>query len=107
VPEVKLVVLYPTPTDAQAFDRAYAEEHAPMVNEKVPNKIRWTAAKVVGSPTGEPPPFHLVAELYFSSVEALEEALGTEGGQETAAHAFSISTGGPPVLLVAEEESIT
>ena len=62
---------------------------------------------MVGSPTGEQPPFHLFAELYFPSVEALEEALGTEGGQETAAHAFSISTGGPPILLVGEEESIT
>ncbi|PLS86846.1 MAG: hypothetical protein CYG60_05085, partial [Actinobacteria bacterium] len=37
VAQVKLVVLYPTPTDAEAFDRAYAEEHAPMVNENVPN----------------------------------------------------------------------
>ena len=82
MPEVKLVVLYPTPTDAEAFDRAYAEEHTPMVNKKVPNKIRWTAAKVVGSPTGEQPPFHLFAELYFPSVEALEEALGTEAGRK-------------------------
>ncbi len=75
-----------------------------MVNEKVPNKTRWTAAKVVGTPTGEQPPFYLVAELYFPSLEALQEAFGTEGGQETAQHAFSISTGGPPVLLVTEEE---
>jgi hypothetical protein len=47
---------------------------------------------------------NLVAELYFPSVEALKEAFGTEGGQETAAHAVSISTGGSPVLLVSEEE---
>ncbi len=105
MPEVKLVVLYPTPTDAEAFDTAYAQEHAPMVNEKVPNVTRWTAAKVVGTPTGEQPPFHLVAELYFPSVEALQEAFGTEGGQQTAQHAFEISTGGPPVLLVTEEEA--
>jgi hypothetical protein len=30
--EVKLMVLYPTPTDIEAFDRAYEEEHAPMVS---------------------------------------------------------------------------
>ncbi len=101
---VKLVVLYPTPTDVEAFDRAYVQEHAPMVNEKVPNVTRWTASKVIGTPTGDAPPYHLVAELYFPSVEALQEAFGTEGGQETAAHAFSISTGGAPVLLVSEEE---
>ncbi len=102
--EIKLVVLYPTPTDAKAFDRAYAEEHVAMVNEKVPNVSRWTASKVMGTPTREAPPYHMVVELYFPSVEALQEAFGTEGGQETAAHAVSISTGGPPVLLVSEEE---
>ncbi len=102
--KVKLVVLYPTPTDVEAFDKAYAEEHAPMVNEKIPNLSGWTASKVMSTPTGDSPPYHLVAELYFPSVEALQEAFGTEGGQETAAHAFSISTGGAPVLLVSEEE---
>lgn len=50
VSEIKLVVLYPTPTDAEAFDRAYAEEHVAMVNEKVPNVSRWTASKVMGTP---------------------------------------------------------
>ncbi len=79
--------------NVEAFDEVYAQEHATMVNEKVPNVARWTASKVVGTPTGDPPPYHLVAELYFPSVEALQEALGTEGGQETAAHAVSISTG--------------
>ena len=103
--EVKLVVIYPTPTDVEAFERVFAEEHVSMVNEKVPNKTRWTTAKVVGSPTGDELPFQRVTELYFPSVEALQEALGSEGGQETAGHAVSISTGGPPVLLVAEEES--
>jgi uncharacterized protein (TIGR02118 family) len=103
--EVKLVVLYPTPTDIEAFDRAYEEEHAPMVNEKITHVTRWTATKVVGTPTGDEPPFHTVAELYFPSVEALQEALSSEGGQETVAHAVSISTGGSPVVLVAEEEA--
>ena len=102
--EIKLVVLYPTPTDVEEFDRVYTEEHVPMVNEKAPNVSRWTAAKVLGTPTGEAPPYYMVVELYFPSVEALQEAFGTEGGQETAAHAVSISTGGPPVLLVSEEE---
>jgi uncharacterized protein (TIGR02118 family) len=105
VAEVKLMVLYPTPTDVEEFDRAYTQEHAPMVNEKVPNVTRWTASKVVDTPTGDTPPYHLVAELYFASLDDLQEALGTEGGQETAAHAVSISTGGPPILLVSEEET--
>jgi uncharacterized protein (TIGR02118 family) len=105
VAEVKLMVLYPTPTDVEEFESAYTQEHAPMVNEKVPKVTRWTASRVLDTPTGDAPPYHLVAELYFASVDDLQEALGTEGGQETAAHAVSISTGGPPVLLVSEEEA--
>ena len=102
--EIKLVVLYPTPTDVDEFDRVYAEEHVPMVTEKVPNLSRWTAAKVLGTLTGDAPPYYMVVELYFPSVDDLQEAFGTEGGQETAAHAVSILAGGPPVLLVSDEE---
>ncbi len=71
VSEVKLVILYPNPTDVEAFDKVYAEEHVAMVNEKVPNLSRWTASKVMGTPTGDAPPYHMVVELYFPSVEAL------------------------------------
>ena len=61
--ETKLVVLYPTPTDVEEFDRVYTDEHVPMVNEKVPNLSRWTASKVMGTPTGDAPPYHMVVEL--------------------------------------------
>ena len=40
-------------------------------------------------------------------VEAMQKSLASPGGQETAAHAVSISSGGPPIFLVAEEETFT
>lgn len=98
-----LLVLYPTPSDAATFDRRYNDEHAPMVAQHL-STARFRALRVVGSPAGAPA-FHRVAELTFDSNEAMQQALGTPGGQATAAHAVEISTGGAPVFLVCEEDS--
>jgi uncharacterized protein (TIGR02118 family) len=100
----KLIVIYPRPTDIEAFDKRYQEEHVPMAVEKLGGKARIVATKVLGSPQGIPP-FHVMAEVYFPSLEALQKAAESEGGKETLAHAVSISTGGSPIVLVAEEQS--
>jgi uncharacterized protein (TIGR02118 family) len=104
--EVKIVVIYPVPTDVEAFEKAYQEEHVPMAVEKLQGKSKFVATKVLGSPQG-PAPYHRVAEVYFPSMEALQACAASPGGQETIAHAASISTGGAPVVLVAESETFT
>ena len=102
----KLIVIYPRPTDIEAFDKCYQEEHVPMAVEKLCGKTKIVATRVLGSPQGIPP-FHVMAEVYFPSVGALQECAESEGGKETLAHAISISTGGSPIVLVAEEQSYT
>jgi uncharacterized protein (TIGR02118 family) len=99
----KLVVLYPPPTDVTTFERRYRAEHAPMVHAKIPGLKKFVAALVLGAPAG-PAPYQRVAELYFDSMEALQAAVASEGGQVTVAHAAEISTGGPPVVLIAEDD---
>ena len=99
----KLVVLYPPPTDVATFERRYRAEHAPMVLEKIPSLKKFVAAQVLGAPAGAAP-YQRVAELYFDSMEALQGAMGSEGGQVAVAHAIEISTGGPPVVLIAEDD---
>jgi hypothetical protein len=37
-------------------------------------------------------------------VASLQAALASPGGQTTVAHAMEISTGGPPVVLIAEDD---
>ena len=102
----KVVVLYPPPRDVEAFERAYAQDHAPMVTpENFTGMTRFVATKVVGTPDGSPAGFHRIAELHFPSLEALQAAAASAAAQEVIAHALSISSGGPPVFLVAEEES--
>jgi uncharacterized protein (TIGR02118 family) len=103
---VKLVVIYPRPTDLAAFEKVYQNEHVPLAVAKLTGKTRMVATKIVGSPQGTPP-FYRIAEVYFPSTQALESCAASEGGKEALAHAVKISSGGPPIFLVAEEETYT
>ena|SRR6185503_1903369 len=105
--EIKVIVMYPRPTDIDAFEKVYREEHVPLAVEKIKGITKFAATKVVGTPDGSPPPFHRIAELYFPSMQALQESVASPGTQEAVAHAFKISTGGPPTVLVAEQETTT
>jgi uncharacterized protein (TIGR02118 family) len=100
----KLVVIYPRPTDIDAFEKRYLEEHVPMAVEKLVGKTKIVTTKAVGSPQGIPP-FYRIAEIHFPSMKDLEACTASQGAKETLANAFTISTGGPPVILVAEEET--
>jgi uncharacterized protein (TIGR02118 family) len=101
---VKLVVLYPRPTDIEVFERLYQKEHVPMAAKKLTGSTQFAATKVLASPQGMPS-IHRIAEIHFPSREALEACSASEGGKETLAHAVRISTGGPPILLIAEEDT--
>jgi uncharacterized protein (TIGR02118 family) len=60
----KVIVLYPAPRDVSAFERAYAQDHAPMVTPQAfQGMTKFVASKVLGTPDGSPPPFHRIAEL--------------------------------------------
>jgi uncharacterized protein (TIGR02118 family) len=103
---VKLVVMYPQPKDVAAFEKLYQNEHVPMAVQKLAGKTKFVATKVVGSPQGNPP-FYRIAEVHFPSMEALQACAASPGGKETIGHAAKISSGGPPVIMVAEEETFT
>jgi uncharacterized protein (TIGR02118 family) len=104
----KVVVLYPTPADVNIFERAYINDHAPMVTpENFRGIKKFIASKIVGTADGSAPPFHRIAELHFASLEALQAAAGSVSGQKVVAHAVSISSGGKPTILIAEEETNT
>ena len=102
----KLIVIYPQPKDVGVFEQVYQKEHVPMAVEKLAGKTKIVGSKVVGSPQGTPA-FHRIAEVHFPSMQALQECAASEGAKLTLAHAVSISSGGPPIFLVAEEETLT
>src|ERR1700738_3358699 len=101
---VKLVVIYPRPKDVTDFENIYQTEHVPLAVARLAGKTKMVASKVLGSPQGTPP-FYRVAEVYFPSMQALEACAASAGGQEKLAHAAKISSGGPPIFLVAEQET--
>lgn len=102
----KIVVLYPVPRDVSTFERVYTQDHAPMVTPQSFKGItKFTASRIVGTPDGSAPPFHRIAELHFPSLAALQAAAASPSAQQAVAHAVSISSGGKPVFLVAEEET--
>jgi len=103
---VKFMVIYPRPKDIEAFEKVYQEKHMPMAVEKLTGKTKFVTTKVLDSPQGTQP-FYRIAEIHFPTMEALQTCAASEGAKETIAHAVSISTGGSPIFLIAEEETFT
>ena len=63
---MKLVVIYPRPTDVDVFEKLYQNEHIPLAVAKLGAKTKMVATKVLGSPQGRPP-FYRVAEVHFKT----------------------------------------
>jgi uncharacterized protein (TIGR02118 family) len=94
----QLLVLYKTPKDAAAFDKHYAEKHAPIA-KKIPGlrKYEISTGPVV-TPAG-PSPYHLVAALTFDNLAAIQSAFGSAEGQAAAADVQTFATGGADMLI--------
>jgi uncharacterized protein (TIGR02118 family) len=103
--EAKLVVIYPRPKDVEDFEKIYLTEQVPMAVEKLVGKTKIVATKITASQGT--PPFYRIAEVHFPSKSALEACAATPDAQKTLTHAAKISTGGTPLILIAEEETLT
>jgi uncharacterized protein (TIGR02118 family) len=101
---VKVVVIYPRPTDEKAFEAEWTEKHKPLVEEKLKGMTRFVDARVVGSPRGRVTAYR-IWEAHFSNMTELNQCMESEGGKEVLAHAAAMSSGGAPIVLLCEEES--
>jgi uncharacterized protein (TIGR02118 family) len=104
----KIMVMYPRPKDMAAFERDYNDEHIPMAASifKAAGALKAVLSKGVGAPSGDPA-FHRIAEIHFRSMADLQACAASRGGQDALAHAHKISSGGPPVIVIAEEDVVT
>ncbi|TWT09655.1 EthD family reductase [Reyranella sp. CPCC 100927] len=98
-----LLILYPYPQNAGEFDRAYREEHLPYAGPRLAGATSVATKRVVG-PAFAPPPYHLMSDVSFPTIEALKACATSSGGQEALAHAASISSGGAPTILVVADD---
>ena len=92
-----LIILYPQPTEAAAFERAYRDEHVPYAGPRLTGATAVSSRKIVGP--GETPAFHFLSDVTFPDIETLQRCAQSTGGQEALAHAASISSGGAPTVL--------
>lgn len=94
-----LLVLYPLPKNANEFERAYHEEHLPYAGPRLEGATSVVTKRVVG-PSYAPPPYHLISDVTFPTIEILKTCATSSRGKEALAHAKSISSGGAPTTVV-------
>lgn len=100
----KLIAMYAKPENVDAFNAHYREIHAPLAM-KMPGLKKCELGWVRGSPGGEAR-YHLVAELYFDSKEALNAAMGSAEGKAAAKDLMGFA-GKLVHLMVADAETLT
>jgi uncharacterized protein (TIGR02118 family) len=94
----RLLVLYNQPADPAAFDRYYYETHVPIA-KKVPGLRSFTVN--AGNPAmlaGTISP-HLIAELDFDNMAALQAGMASPEGQAAAADVANFAQAGVTLLV--------
>jgi len=94
---VRVLVLYNTPADPEAFDRYYEETHIPLAKQ-LPGLVSYTVSKNVTPLGGDAKPY-LVAELDWESREAMQAAFASPIGAETAADVPKFASGGSSLMV--------
>ncbi len=97
---VKLVVLYTQPDNAESFDEHYLGVHGPLV-DKIPGLQKWEGGRFAGAADGGEMTYHRIAELWFDDQAALEAALATDEGKQTAGDYQEIAPPGSRMFVVA------
>jgi uncharacterized protein (TIGR02118 family) len=86
---VKLVALYTTPPDTEEFDRHFHTIHAPLIRQ-YPGLRKLEITHVHGAPLGEKP-IYLLAEMYFDSPDAVDQAQASPQGKAVAKDLMSFA----------------
>lgn len=95
---LKLTVLYRHPTDVEAFETYYKEKHLPLA-ATMEGIAKLELTKILGTPDGQKGDYHRMAELYFPTVEQMEETMGSPEGQATVNDLSNFATGGVNVIV--------
>ena len=93
-----IFVMYKTPQDPAAFDNYYFETHVPIA-KKIPGLQKYEVSSgSVATPAG-PSGVHLIANLHFGDLAAIQNAFASEQGQAAGADVQKLATGGADILL--------
>lgn len=95
---IKTTVLYGHPTDALAFENYYSETHLPLA-AKTKGIVKFEFTKFLPNPDGSLPAYYRMAELYFTSVEEMQQAFASPEGQAMAGDLSNFATGGATIIF--------
>ena len=97
----KLLALYKTPSDEEAFWHHYETVHVPLVR-KIPGLQSINLSRVVSSPTDPELPYVLIAEMTFPDRATFDAAMKSEENKMAGKDLMSFARG-LVTLLVTEE----
>lgn len=93
----QLTALYSQPEDVTAFDRHYAEVHAPLA-KKIPGLERFTTSHPAPGPDGAAPAYHLVVVLEFPDEATFGAGMSGPEGQAAVADLENFAGAGVTLL---------
>ena len=80
----RMVVIYPTPKNIEAFDRHYFEIHVPLA-KKIPGLRKYEVSDgPIATPAGASN-IHRIGMLYFDDLAAIEKAFASPEGRAAGA----------------------
>lgn len=94
----RLLVMYKRPRDTTAFDRHYAEKHI-AIAKKIPGLRKYDVSKGPVATPGGLSDYHLIAELQFDDVPAIQKAFASPEGQAATTDVQSFATGGVDIFI--------
>lgn len=86
---VKLIALYRKPVDSELFDKHYYNIHTQLI-KKIPGLKKLEITKITGAPIGDTK-YHLLAEMYYDSVDAMNAANASPEGKASAKDLMSFA----------------
>ena len=100
---VRFLALYETPADPETFDRHYREIHIPL-GRQLPGLRQYTVGRDVTAVRGGPP-YYLVAQLEWDTMDELRAAFASPEGRATAADAARLQELAPvhSMIFTAED----
>jgi uncharacterized protein (TIGR02118 family) len=101
--ELKITVLYSQPQNSEEFDKYYYAKHMPMVYA-VKEIKKVEIARPGPGPSGTPPPYYLITELWFESPEVFKSVAATPEWKAIADDVASFAPPGKVTILVSGVE---
>src|SRR5690349_23009890 len=92
----RVLVLYGTPNDPEAFRTYYLETHLPLASALPGVRSLQYSFDLAGA--DGPAPYFAVTEVEFDSAQALEEAMRSPAGQAVLADIPNYATGGAVMM---------